>query len=81
MLPDWGFRTASRMARDAPHRRATRSWPKTPALKHGGSRLHESLLRTFGIRSRTSRGTGGRPPLCRRDFQVQKNGNFFDASR
>ena len=45
-----GFRTAhgfetGRMACDALHRRATRSWPKTL-----GSRLYESLLRTFGIR-------------------------------
>ncbi len=44
-----GFRTAhsfqtGRMATDALHRRATRSWPKTL-----GNRLYESLLRTFGI--------------------------------
>ncbi len=39
-----GFRAASRMASDAPHRHATRSWPK--AL---GNRLYESLSRTFGI--------------------------------
>ncbi len=35
---------SSRMACDAPHRRATRSWPKTL-----GSRLYESILGTFGI--------------------------------
>ena len=39
-----GFRTASRMACDAPHRRTMRSWPKTL-----GNRLYESILRTFGI--------------------------------
>ncbi len=39
-----GFRAASPVARDAPHRHATRSLPKTL-----GSRLYESLLRTFGI--------------------------------
>jgi len=39
-----GFRTASPMARGAAHRHATRSWPK--AL---GSRLYESIIRTFGI--------------------------------
>ena len=44
-----GFRTAhgfetGRIASDAPHRHATRSWPK--AL---GIRLYESLSRTFGI--------------------------------
>ena len=37
--------TASRMACDVLHRRATRSWPK--AL---GNRLYGSLLRTFGIK-------------------------------
>ncbi len=46
MLSDWGFRTASPVACDAPHRRTLRSWLKTL-----GSRLYESLLRTFGIRS------------------------------
>ncbi len=35
-----------RMACDAPHRRATRSWPKTL-----GNRLYGSFSRTFGIRS------------------------------
>ncbi len=49
-----GFRTAhgfetGRMACDAPHRRATRSWPKTL-----GRRLYGSISRTFGI-TRTSR--------------------------
>ena len=44
-----GFRTAhglktERRACDAPHRRATRSWPKTLE-----SRLHGSISRTFGI--------------------------------
>ncbi len=39
-----GLRAASRMTSDAPHRRATRSWPK--AL---GNRLYESLSTTFGI--------------------------------
>ncbi len=39
-----GFRTASRMAPDVPHRYATRAGPK--AL---GSRLYGSLIRTFGI--------------------------------
>ncbi len=39
-------RAASPAARDAPHRHATRSLPK--AL---GSRLYESILRTFGISS------------------------------
>jgi homogentisate 1,2-dioxygenase len=38
------------MARDAPHRRATRSLPKTL-----GSRLYESILRTFGIIRRAGR--------------------------
>ncbi len=49
-----GFRTAQCLwtgpaARDAPHRRATRCWPKTPTWKHGGSRLYESLSARFGI--------------------------------
>ena len=44
-----GFRAASPAARDAPHRHATRSLPKAPTWKHGGSRLYESILRTFGI--------------------------------
>ncbi len=39
-----GFRAASPMARGAPHRHATRSWPKIL-----GSRLYGSILRTFGI--------------------------------
>ncbi len=39
-----GFRAASPAARGAPHRPATRSLPKTL-----GSRLYESILRTFGI--------------------------------
>ena len=39
-----GFRAASRMARDAPHRRAMRSWPKTL-----GSRLYGSLSTLLGI--------------------------------
>ncbi len=39
-------RAASRMARDAPHRHATHSLPKTL-----GSRLYESILRTFGMTS------------------------------
>ena len=39
-----GFRTASRMACDARHRRATRSWPKTL-----GNSLYGSISRTFGI--------------------------------
>ncbi len=43
-LVDGGFRTASPVARGAPHRHATRSLPK--AL---GGRLYVSLLRTFGI--------------------------------
>ncbi len=38
-----GFRAASRMARDAPHRHATRSWPKA-----SGSRLYESLSALLG---------------------------------
>ncbi len=38
-------RAASPVARGAPHRHATRSLPKTL-----GSRLYESILRTFGIR-------------------------------
>jgi len=47
MLSDWGFRAAQYLwtgpaARDAPHRRAPRSWPKTPNWKHGGSRLYGS---------------------------------------
>ncbi len=46
-----GFRAASRMACDAPHRHATRSWPKTL-----GSRLYGSLLRTFGISARSQGG-------------------------
>jgi hypothetical protein len=41
-----GFRAASPAARDARHRHATRSWPKTL-----GSRLYESILMTFGITS------------------------------
>ncbi len=45
------------MARDAPHRHAMRSWPKTL-----GSRLYESLLRTFGIKDMDRiRIRGGRP--------------------
>ncbi len=40
-----GFRTASRMACDALHRRATRSLPKTL-----GSRLYGSLSALLGIR-------------------------------
>ncbi len=39
-----GFRASSPAARDAPHRHATRSWPKTL-----GNRLYGSLQRTFGI--------------------------------
>ncbi len=39
-----GFRTASRMACDAPHRRTMRSWQKTL-----GSRLYESLSALLGI--------------------------------
>ncbi len=39
-----GFRTASPVSCDAPHRRTLRSWPK--AL---GSRLYGSISRTFGI--------------------------------
>ncbi len=50
-LVDGGFRAASRMARGAPHRHATRSLPK--AL---GSRLYGPLLRTFGISTRFQRG-------------------------
>ena len=62
MLPDGGFRTALPAACDASHRRATRSLPK--AL---GSRLYESIIRTFGIshwiyglllRNSLSNGTG-----------------------
>ncbi len=41
-----GFRTASHMASDALHRRATRSWPKTL-----GNRLNESLSALLGITS------------------------------
>ncbi len=41
-----GFRAASPAARGARHRHATRSQPK--AL---GSRLYESIIRTFGISS------------------------------
>ena len=40
-----GFRAASPAARDAPHRHATRSWPKTL-----GSRLYESLSALLGMR-------------------------------
>ncbi len=39
-----GFRTASRTACDAPHRRAMRSWPKTL-----GNRLYGSLSALLGI--------------------------------
>ncbi len=42
-----GFRAASRMASDVPHRRATRSWPK--AL---GNRLYGSLSTLLGISRR-----------------------------
>ncbi len=69
-----GFRAASPVARGAPHRHAMRSWPKTL-----GSRLYESILRTFGIswwRGRNGLGgTGGtaqhsRRPVSRRFFMM-----------
>ncbi len=47
-----GFRAASRAARDAPHRHATRSLPKTFGQKTGGSRLYELLSALLGINPR-----------------------------
>ncbi len=63
-----GFRTAhgfetGPMSRDAPHRRATRSWPKTL-----GNRLYESLSALLGIsrhQPRTSEIDSGR---CENEF-------------
>ena len=54
-----GFRTVSRTACHAPHRRAMRSLPKTPTWKHGGNRLYESISRTFGIESSATRADTG----------------------
>ncbi len=48
-----GVGTGAPLARDAGHRRATRSWPKTL-----GSRLYGSLLRTFGISEPSRAGVG-----------------------
>ncbi len=49
-----GFRTASRMACDVPHRYATRSWPKTL-----GNRLYGSLSTRFGITASIIESTDG----------------------
>ncbi len=43
-----GFRAASHVATDVPHRYATRSWPKA-----SGNRLYGSLSTLLGIRPRT----------------------------
>ncbi len=54
-----GFRAASRAARGAPHRRATRSWSKTL-----GSRLYGSLSTRFGISVAFTAPKQKRPKIC-----------------
>ncbi len=49
------------------HRHATRSWPKTPPWKHGGSRLYVSLSALLGISLRHLHKSASRvlaPPTC-----------------
>ena len=55
-----GFRTASRRACDAPHRRTTRSWPK--AL---GNRLYGSLPTLLGIKPDAPRRYGQARPCSK----------------
>ncbi len=82
-----GFRTASRMASDVPHRRATRSWPKTL-----GNRLYGSFSALFGItelsrpravsrcyRPGTAIRATGRTP-CRADGRVPPGAERTAAS-
>ncbi len=64
------------MATDVPHRRATRSWPKTL-----GNRLYESLSALLGINGRAHRGD---PAIRVRQFvaldratQVERPGAQF----
>jgi len=62
-----------RMASDAPHRRATRSWPKTL-----GSRLYGSLSTLLGI-SQYASGEGRLPEtvrVCDTDLMTNHKDSF-----